>query len=145
MIFNNILLEKAYLQTRKSTPPAFGAKMRMRRRNALDKAYRLLQANPFIHYENGKLLLLSESKTETGEAKFYETSSEECRLIEPGDFLCHAFWEDFPCWHRAAFEIVEKYFEIVESSSSEKAAQTVSIVNSLSPSWIVKCFVRHRV
>ncbi len=134
MIFNSILLERAYLQTRKSVPPTFGAKMRNRRRNALDKAYRLLQTNPFIHYENGKLLLLSESKTETGEAKFYETSSEECRLIEPGDFLCHAFWEGFPCWHRAAFELVEKYFEIVEVSSSEKAAQSVSIVNTLSPS-----------
>ena len=134
MIFNSILLERAYLQSRKSVPPAFGSKMKMRRRNALDKAYRLLQTNPFIHYENGKLLLLSESKTETGEAKFYETSADECRLIEPGNFLCHAFWEGFPCWHRAAFEIVEKYFEIVEVSSSEKAVQTVSIVNSLSPS-----------
>jgi DNA-binding transcriptional regulator YhcF (GntR family) len=39
--------------------------MRKRRRNALDKAYRLLETNPFIHYENGKMLLLSESKTET--------------------------------------------------------------------------------
>ncbi len=134
MIFNSILLERAYLQTRKSVLPTFGAKMRMRRRNALDKAYRLLQTNPFIHYENGKLLLLSESKTENGEAKFYETSADECRLIEPGDFLCHAFWEGFPCWHRAAFEIVEKYFEIAETPDSEKAIQSVSIVNTLSPS-----------
>lgn len=134
MIFNSILLERAYLQTRKSVPPHFGAKMRMRRRNALDKAYRMLQTNPFIHYENGKMLLLSESKTEAGEAKFYETSADECRLIEPGGFLCHAFWEGFPCWHRAAFEIVEKYFEILEVTSAEKAAKSVSIVNSLSPS-----------
>lgn len=134
MIFNSILLERAYSQTRKSVPPHFGEKMRKRRRNALDKAYRLLQTNPFIHYENGKMLLLSESKTENGDAKFYETSSSECRLIEPGDFLCHAFWEGFPCWHRAAFEIVEKYFEIVEAPDSEKASRSVSIVNSLSPS-----------
>lgn len=130
MIFNSILLERAYLQTRKSVPPNFGAKMKLRRRNALDKAYRLLQANPFIHYENGKMLLLSESKTETGEAKFYETRSDECRLIEPGGFLCHAFWEGFPCWHRAAFEIVENYFEIIEESNLKNAAQTVSAVNS---------------
>lgn len=134
MIFNGVLLERAYLQTRKSIPPHFGAKMRKRRRNALDKAYRLLETNPFIHYENGKMLLLSESKTETGEAKFYETSSEECRLIEPGGFLCHAFWEGFPCWHRAAFEIVVKYFEILEASGAENTSQTVSIVNSLSTS-----------
>ena len=121
MIFNSILLERAYSQTRKNAPPHFGEKMRKRRRNALDKAYGLLQTNPFIHYENGKILLLSDSKTETGEAKFYETSAEECRLIEPGNFLCHAFWDGFPCWHRAAFEIVEKYFEITETSDLEKA------------------------
>jgi len=134
MIFNSILLERAYSQTRKNVPPHFGEKMRKRRRNALDKAYRLLQTNPFIHYENGRMLLLSESKTEAGEAKFYETSADECRLIEPGSFLCHAFWEGFPCWHRAAFEIVEKYFEIVEAPRAEKAIKSVSIVNTLSPS-----------
>ena len=133
MIFNSILLERAYSQTRKSVPPHFGEKMRKRRRNALDKAYRLLETNPFIHYENGKMLLLSESKTEMGEAKFYETSMDECRLVEPGNFLCHAFWEGFPCWHRAAFEIVEKYFEIIEARDSAKAIQSVSIVNTLSP------------
>jgi hypothetical protein len=121
MIFNSVLLERAYLQTREIVPPHFGAKMRKRRRNALDKAFRLLETNPFIHYEKGKMLLLSESRTETGEAKFYETSAEECRLIEPGVFLCHAFWEGFPCWHRAAFEIVEKYFEIIETPSAERA------------------------
>lgn len=115
MIFDGILLERAYQQTRKNVPPHFGAKMRMRRRNALDKAYGLLQTNPFIHYENGKLLLLSESKMETGKAKFYETSADECRLIEPGDFFCHAFWEGFPCWHRAAHEIVESYLALAET------------------------------
>lgn len=121
MIFNGVLLERAYLQTRETVPPHLGAKMRKRRRNALDKAFRLLETNPFIHYENGKMLLLSESRTETGEAKFYETSADECRLIEPGGFLCHAFWDGFPCWHRAAFEIVEKYFEIIETPSAEGA------------------------
>ena len=126
MIFNSVLLEKVYLETREFVPPNFGAKMLKRRRNALDKAFRLLEANPFIHYENGKLLLLSESKTDEGEAKFYETSSHECRLIEPGNFLCHAFWEGFPCWHRAAFEIVENYFAIDGEINSEKSRSNCS-------------------
>lgn len=130
MIFNSYSLEKAYLETRKNVPPNYGAKMLKRRRNALDKAFRLLEANPFIHYENGKLLLLSESKTETGLPKFYETSRKECRLIEPGDFLCHAFWEGFPCWHRAAFEIVENYLAIAGESNSSNAAQTVHDVDN---------------
>lgn len=130
MIFNSSLLERAYQITKKRTPPSAGAKMRERRRNAINKAYELLQRNPFIHYENGKLLLLSESKTETGEAKFYETTAAECRLIEPGNFLCHAFWEGFPCWHRAAFEIVENYFEIAVESNGGENAQTVHVVNN---------------
>ncbi len=132
MIFNSIMLEAAYLKTKKDTPPHLGMKMRQRRRNAVNKAYELLQRNPYIHYENGKLILLSESKTETGEAKHYETTRDECRLIEPGNFFCHAFWEGYPCWHRATFEIVENYFEIAGESepNSKKAAQTVSAVNS---------------
>lgn len=130
MIFNSTLLERAYQITKKRTPPNAGVKMRQRRRNAINKAYELLQRNPFIHYENGKLLLLSESKTEAGEAKFYETSAEECRLIDPGNFLCHAFWEGFPCWHRAAFEIVENYFEIAVESNSGEYPPTVHVVNN---------------
>lgn len=130
MIFNSSLLERAYQITKKRMPPSAGVKMRQRRRNAINKAYELLQRNPFIHYENGKLLLLSESKTEDGSAKFYETSAEECRLIEPGNFLCHAFWEGFPCWHRAAFEIVENYFEIAVESHGGENIQTVHDVNN---------------
>ena len=112
MLLNQNLLEKAVAATRKNKPQHFGANMTRRRRNAINKAFRHLVENPFINYENGKLLILSDSRTENGEAKFYETSRDECKLIEPGNFLCHAFWDGFPCWHRAAFEIVENYFEI---------------------------------
>lgn len=101
MQLNQILLEKAVARTRKNAPKNLGANMVKRRRNAINKAFRHLLENPFINYENGKLLILSDSRTETGEAKFYETSRAECRLIEPGEFLCHAFWEGFPCWHRS--------------------------------------------
>lgn len=130
MIFNSSLLERAYQITKKRSTRDAGVKMRQRRHNAINKAYELLQRNPFIHYENGKMLLLSESKTEAGEAKFYETSAEECRLIEPGNYLCHAFWEGFPCWHRAAFEIVENYYEIAVESNGGEHASTVHVVNN---------------
>ena len=118
MIFNHILLEQAVTETRKNASADFGEKMPQRRRNAIDKAHRQLCENPFIHYENGKLLIFSDSMTETGAAKFYETTGKECRLIEPGEFLCHAFWEGFPCWHRAAFEIVEKYLSLEKANST---------------------------
>jgi len=43
MIFNSILLERAYLKTKKDAPPPhFGPKLRQRRRNALNKAYEFL-------------------------------------------------------------------------------------------------------
>lgn len=114
MLLNHFLLEKAVAKTRKNKPKNFGTNMAKRRRNAINKAFNHLLENPFISYENGKLLILSDSRTEKGEAKFYETSRDACRLIDPGNFLCHAFWEGFPCWHRAAFEIVENYFSLAE-------------------------------
>ncbi len=119
MLLNQTQLEKAVAVARKNKPPHLGTNMTKRRRNAINKAFRHLVENPFINYENGKLLILSDSRTEKGEAKFYETSRDECRLIEPGNFLCHAFWDGFPCWHRAAFEIVENYFEIAAGLSPE--------------------------
>ncbi len=39
MIFNRMLLERAYLETREFVPPKTGAKGLKRRRNALDKAF----------------------------------------------------------------------------------------------------------
>lgn len=121
MILNSVLLERVVAETRKNAPANFGEKMRKRRRNAIDKAHRQLIENPFIHYENGKLLIFSESVTETGAAKFYETSGEKCLLIEPGEYFCHAFWEGFPCWHRAAHEIVENYLALAEIQNASVA------------------------
>ena len=114
MILNQFILEKAVRKTFTDIPAGLGVNMRKRHRNAISKASERLLENPFISYENGKLLILSDTKTEKGEAKFYETSTKECRLIEPNNILCHAFWEGFPCWHRASLKIVENYLQIAE-------------------------------
>lgn len=129
MIVNQVLLERAAALAFKNTSLSLGANLAKRRRNALIKAFRNLLENPYIHYENGKLLILSNSVTDTGEAKFYETSRTECRLVEPENFLCHAFWNGFPCWHRAAFEIVENYF-LLADIRLKKHDTTVHGVNS---------------
>lgn len=132
MILNQILLERAFLLALKNAPPNLGKDLSKRRCNALDKAFRNLLENPYIDYEAGKLLILSDSVTENGEAKFYETSSRECRLTEPGNFLCYAFWQGNPCWHKATFEIVGHYFEIADRDDPvfRKHPATVPIVNS---------------
>lgn len=129
MLLNLNLLEKAFIQTRKQIPHDLGVKMKNRRRNALKKAHERLIENPYIDYENGKMLILSNSITEKGEAKFYRTCRKECRLEEPGNVLCYAFWEGFPCWHKATLEIVENYL-LIESSFKRGQSKTVDSVNS---------------
>ena len=123
MILNQFILEKAVRKTFTGIPTGLGANIRKRHRNAINIAFERLLENPFINYENGKLLILSDTKTEKGEAKFYETSSAECRLIEPNNVLCHTFWEGFPCWHRASLEIVENYLQIAGELSLEKSVE----------------------
>ena len=130
MLLNPFLLERAYLETRRTVEKELGEKMKKRRFNALKKAYNRLIENPYIDYDNGKMLILSDSVTEKGEPKFYRTSIQECRLEDPGNFLCYAFWEGFPCWHRATLEIAENYFKIQDSIERAEKSQTVAIVNT---------------
>lgn len=114
MLHDEKVLKKALELTRKNVPKSVGENMRKRHLQAIRKASKFLYENPYIYYEEGSLLILSNSMTDAGEAKFYKTNDKECRLIEPKNILCHAFWEGYPCWHRAAFEIVKNYFLILE-------------------------------
>lgn len=130
MLLNAFLLERAYLETRKTVRQDARLKMRKRRYNALKKAYERLIENPYINYENGEMLILSDTVTEKGEPKFYRTSEKECRLKEPYDALCHAFWDGYPCWHRATLEIVENYFSIENGSNQKIKMDTVASVDT---------------
>lgn len=129
MLLDPFLLEKAYNETRRLVRRDSREKMRKRRYNALQKAYQRLIENPYINYEQGTMLILSDSVTEQGKPKFYRTSSTECRLEDPGNILCHAFWEGNPCWHRATLEIVENYL-LKERESSQIELKTVHSVNT---------------
>ena len=86
------------------------AKIRKHCYNPLEKAYERLIENPYINYENGEVLVLSDILTEKDEHRFYRTSARESRRTESGDILCHAFWEGFSCWHCATLAIIENYF-----------------------------------
>lgn len=130
MILNPFLLERAYNETRQLVRRETREKIRNRRYNALRKAYQRLIENPFINYENGKMLILSDTVTKQGEAKFYRTSNKECRLEEPDNVLCFAFWEGNPCWHRATLEIVENYLLIESELNQASDGKTVHAVNS---------------
>ena len=117
MLLNQLTLEKAVAETLAGIPKDAGANLRKRHRNAINKARLRLLENSYISFEDGKLLILSDTRTERGEARIYETSSKECRLVEPGNTLCHAFWDGYPCWHKGAFAIVENYFKIADEVS----------------------------
>jgi hypothetical protein len=130
MLLDPFLLERAYFETRKPVRQDAWVKMRKRRYHALKKAYERLIENPYINYENGEMVILSDTVTETGLPKFYRTSAKECRLKEPDDCLCRAFWEGFACWHRATLEIVENYFLIETASKKEIKIKTVHAMNT---------------
>lgn len=117
MILNQILLEAATQLTKKQIAAKnLGANMRKRERNAVAKAHERLLANPYIHFDNGKLLIMSEPSGNETEIKFYLTDKDSCRQIEPNNHLCPAFWDGFPCWHRASFDILENYIAVAELS-----------------------------
>jgi len=131
MLLNPFILEKAIAASLQNIPKNLGEKLRKRHRNAINKASHRLVENPFINYENGKMLILSDTRTDKGEAKFYETTRKACRLIEPGNFLCHAFWEGYPCWHRATLEIVENYLLIEQELNQHSSGKSVAGVDTL--------------
>jgi hypothetical protein len=130
MLLNPFILEKAFVKTRKEVAGDLGMKMKNRRYNALKKAYLRLIENPYIDYENGKMLILSDSITEKGLPKFYRSSRAECRLEDPGNILCHAFWDGYPCWHRATLEIIENYL-LIETSEPKQSQKTVHAGDTL--------------
>jgi hypothetical protein len=61
---------------------------------AIVKAWRQLEENPYIHEADDALLILSPS------GEIYSAN---------GTCGCKAFEKGFPCWHRAAARIVERY------------------------------------
>ncbi|HEY0426166.1 MAG TPA: SWIM zinc finger family protein [Pyrinomonadaceae bacterium] len=61
---------------------------------AIVKAERQIESNPFIHFDGSMLLVLSDS------GKIYEVGN-SCQ--------CKAFESGHPCWHRAAWRLIQRY------------------------------------
>jgi hypothetical protein len=58
------------------------------------KAEKQIESNPFVHFDGSRLIVLSDS------GKIYE--------VENG-CQCKAFASGYPCWHRAAWRIMQRY------------------------------------
>ena len=50
-------------------------------------------------------------------------------MQEPNDCLSYAFWEGYPCWHKATLEIVENYLQI-EALEQTQIKETVASVDT---------------
>ena len=91
----------------KQEMPAY---LKKRWKRAVEKARNRLIEQPFFAWQPERLLIVSvpqEKATEFG-CRFYEANIEACRRVDRNG-LCQAFFEGFPCWHRAAFLLLKIY------------------------------------
>jgi hypothetical protein len=63
--------------------------------NAIDRAARELETNPYIHYNGRELVILS--------------STSDNIYAANGSCQCKAYANRRPCWHRAAARLIERY------------------------------------
>lgn len=63
---------------------------------AITKAEKQIESNPFVHFDGSRLIVLSDS------GAIYE--------VENG-CQCKAFKSGQPCWHRAAYRLMQRYSE----------------------------------
>jgi SWIM zinc finger len=80
----------AFDRVQESSEPEWKKK---RWHNAIARAWKELQTNPDLEWQDNALLILSESN------EIYKSN---------GTCQCQAYLRGFPCWHRAAARIVER-------------------------------------
>ena len=109
--------------------------MKKRWKRALDKAKERLLQQPYYSWQPERLLIVSvpPEKTDKRECRFYEANEEKCRRVDKSG-LCQAFFEGFPCWHRAAFLLLQICFdqanEIRSDKNQNRAASVISVNKS---------------
>lgn len=122
-------LESAQNVLNKQDLPLF---MKKRWRRALDKAKERIIEQPYFSWQPERLLIVSvpPEKTEVANCRFYEANEEKCRRVDKSGF-CQAFFEGFPCWHRAAFLLLKICFdqanEIRSDKNQNRAASVISV------------------
>lgn len=100
--------------------------MKRRWLRALEKAKERLIERPLFAWQPSALILVSVPEKNSSEigCRFYEASAQTCRRIDKSG-LCQAFFEGYPCWHRAAHLLLEVYFnERAEAQSDKDQNQT---------------------
>jgi len=95
------------------------AHLKKRWARAAAKAKERLVEQPFFAWQPQALLIVSVPLDATSEigCRFYEANELTCRRVDKSG-LCEAFFEGFPCWHRAAFLLLKIYFGETSAGSS---------------------------
>lgn len=100
---------------------------------AFEKAKERLIEQPFFAWQPEALLIVSvpQEKPQEFGCRFYEASESACRRVDKSG-LCQAFYEGFPCWHRAAFLLLKIYFaeaSEIQPGKNRKPAVAAKTVN----------------
>ena len=109
--------------------------MKNRWLRALEKAKERLIEQPYFAWQSDGLTIVSipqKMKDKTG-CHFYQTNDQTCHRVDKLGF-CQAFYEGFPCWHRAAFLLLGIYFESAGEISFEKTRENLVSVKSVNQS-----------
>lgn len=117
MKINRTRLEAAFLIAQKTLETqSFPDFMKERWGRALEKARDRLIEQPYFAWQPEQLTIVSipnaksRKKNDQPGCRFYRANSEKCCRVDKLGF-CQAFYEGFPCWHRAAFWLLGFYFD----------------------------------
>ena len=133
MNINNAQLEAAFSLVidglEKQDLPAY---MKKRWLRALEKAKVRLIEQPFFALQPDRLLIVSVPSDTTSESgcRFYEANESACRRVDKTG-LCEAFFEGFPCWHRAAFLLLKIHFGETDEIQSDNNCKSVVAAKSV--------------
>lgn len=108
------------------------AHMKKRWARALEKAKERIVEQPYFAWQPERLLIVSVPPDATGESgcRFYEANEAACRRVDKTG-LCEAFFEGFPCWHRAAFLLLKIYFGETGEIQSDNNRKSVAAAKSV--------------
>jgi hypothetical protein len=87
---------------------------------AIDKAADELLLNPYVHFENGMLLVLSSTS-----GTIYEVTSSLC--------FCQAFWAGKPCYHRALHRLITRCLNYSVRPAGPVTARAEALTHASAP------------
>lgn len=104
--------------------------MKKRWLRALEKAKKCLIEQPFFAWQPDRSIIVSVPKEKSNEigCRFYRASDIDCRRLDKSGW-CQAFFEGFPCWHRAAHLLLGIYLGESTLEENQTLIETAGSVN----------------